>query len=102
LIYLTPASVAIHEKGIIPDVAVEQPDLDFGQPPCGEGRDARQGDRVADRQSRCVGHRRHRPHRMNRQQLVARIVKDTGVSKSLASKIGVDDARDHHEVAQER
>jgi carboxyl-terminal processing protease len=33
LIYLTPASVAIHEKGIIPDVAVEQPDLDFGQPP---------------------------------------------------------------------
>ena len=33
LIYLTPASIAIHEKGLIPDVAVEQPDLDFGQPP---------------------------------------------------------------------
>jgi carboxyl-terminal processing protease len=32
LIYLTPASVAIHEKGLIPDVAVEQPDQDFGQP----------------------------------------------------------------------
>jgi carboxyl-terminal processing protease len=33
LIYLTPASVAIHEKGLVPDVAVEQPDVDFGQPP---------------------------------------------------------------------
>ena len=33
LIYLTPASVAIHEKGLVPDVAVEQPSLDFGQPP---------------------------------------------------------------------
>ena len=32
LIYLTPASVAIHEKGLMPDVAVEQPDIDFGQP----------------------------------------------------------------------
>jgi len=32
LIYLTPASVAIHEKGLMPDVAVEQPDVDFGQP----------------------------------------------------------------------
>jgi carboxyl-terminal processing protease len=30
--YLTPASVAIHEKGLVPDVAVEQPDQDFGQP----------------------------------------------------------------------
>jgi carboxyl-terminal processing protease len=35
--YLTPASVAIHEKGLMPDVAVEQPDLDFGQPaPAGD------------------------------------------------------------------
>ncbi len=33
LIYMTPASVAIHEKGLVPDVAVEQPDVDFGQPP---------------------------------------------------------------------
>jgi carboxyl-terminal processing protease len=33
LIYLTPASVAIHEKGLVPDVAVQQPDVDFGQPP---------------------------------------------------------------------
>lgn len=32
LIYLTPSSVAIHEKGVIPDLAVEQPDIDFGQP----------------------------------------------------------------------
>ncbi len=32
LLYLTPASVAIHEKGLTPDVAVEQPELDFGQP----------------------------------------------------------------------
>jgi carboxyl-terminal processing protease len=33
LIYLTPTAVAIHEKGLVPDVAVEQPDIDFGQPP---------------------------------------------------------------------
>ena len=33
LVYLTPASVAIHEKGLVPDVAVEQPDVEFGQPP---------------------------------------------------------------------
>ena len=33
LIYLTPAAVAIHEKGLVPDVAVEQPEIDFGQPP---------------------------------------------------------------------
>ena len=32
LIYLGPDSVAIHEKGLVPDVAVEQPDQDFGQP----------------------------------------------------------------------
>ena len=32
MIYLTPASVAIHEKGLAPDIAVEQPDVDFGQP----------------------------------------------------------------------
>jgi len=32
LVYLTPGSVAIHEKGLAPDIAVEQPDLDFGQP----------------------------------------------------------------------
>lgn len=33
LIYLTPAGAAIHEKGLVPDVAVEQPDVEFGQPP---------------------------------------------------------------------
>lgn len=33
LIYMTPASVAIHEKGLIPDVPVEQPDVEFGQAP---------------------------------------------------------------------
>ena len=33
LVYLTPASVAIHEKGLTPDVPVEQPDLEFGQAP---------------------------------------------------------------------
>ncbi|MDP2052769.1 MAG: S41 family peptidase, partial [Acidobacteriota bacterium] len=31
LVYLTPASVAIHEKGLPPDVPVEQPDIEFGQ-----------------------------------------------------------------------
>jgi carboxyl-terminal processing protease len=32
LIYLGPGGGAIHEKGLAPDVAVEQPDVDFGQP----------------------------------------------------------------------
>ena len=28
--YLTPASEAIHEKGLTPDLEVEQPDVEFG------------------------------------------------------------------------
>lgn len=32
LLYLAPGGGAIHEKGLTPDVAVEQPDVDFGQP----------------------------------------------------------------------
>jgi carboxyl-terminal processing protease len=32
LLYLTPAATVINEKGLTPDVAVEQPDLDFGDP----------------------------------------------------------------------
>ena len=31
--YLTPTSVAIHEKGLTPDVAVDEPDVDFGADP---------------------------------------------------------------------
>jgi carboxyl-terminal processing protease len=33
LLYLAPGGGAIHEKGLTPDVAVESPDVDFGQPP---------------------------------------------------------------------
>jgi carboxyl-terminal processing protease len=33
LIYMTPAGVAIHEKGLMPEVAIAQPDVDFGQVP---------------------------------------------------------------------
>lgn len=33
LLYLGPGGSAIHEKGLIPEIAVEQPDVDFGQPP---------------------------------------------------------------------
>jgi carboxyl-terminal processing protease len=32
LFYLTPSEAVINEKGLMPDVAVEQPDVDFGQP----------------------------------------------------------------------
>jgi carboxyl-terminal processing protease len=32
LLYLTPGGVAIHEKGLVPEIGVEQPDVDFGQP----------------------------------------------------------------------
>jgi carboxyl-terminal processing protease len=32
LFYLTPTEAVINEKGLPPDVAVEQPDVDFGQP----------------------------------------------------------------------
>ena len=35
--YLTPASEPIHEKGLKPDVEVEQPDVEFGmEPPAGD------------------------------------------------------------------
>jgi carboxyl-terminal processing protease len=35
--YLSPSSEAIHEKGLTPDVAVEQPDVEFGgDPPAGD------------------------------------------------------------------
>ncbi len=30
--YLTPAGTAIHERGLQPDVAVPQPDVEFGTP----------------------------------------------------------------------
>jgi carboxyl-terminal processing protease len=32
LFYLTPTDAVINEKGLTPDVAVEQPDVEFGQP----------------------------------------------------------------------
>ena len=32
LLYLTPSEAVINEKGLTPDVVVEQPDTDFGQP----------------------------------------------------------------------
>ena len=32
LFYLTPSEAVINEKGLMPDVAVEQPDIEFGQP----------------------------------------------------------------------
>jgi carboxyl-terminal processing protease len=31
--YLTPASEPIHEKGLVPDVEVEQPEVEFGSEP---------------------------------------------------------------------
>ena len=33
LIYLGPGGGSIHEKGVNPDIAVEQPEVEFGQPP---------------------------------------------------------------------
>ena len=41
-----PAS-PIHEKGLLPDVGVEQPDVEFGSRHAAKDRHARQGDRVA-------------------------------------------------------
>jgi carboxyl-terminal processing protease len=32
LLYLTPSEAVIHEKGLTPDVAVDQPDVEFGDP----------------------------------------------------------------------
>ena len=32
LLYLTPSEAVINEKGLTPDVAIEQPDVEFGQP----------------------------------------------------------------------
>ena len=31
--YLTPAGTPLHEKGLEPTVAVDEPDVEFGQPP---------------------------------------------------------------------
>ncbi|MGH9384030.1 MAG: S41 family peptidase [Vicinamibacterales bacterium] len=31
LVYLTPVGAVIHEKGLVPDIAVEQPTVEFGQ-----------------------------------------------------------------------
>jgi carboxyl-terminal processing protease len=37
MLYLTPSSEPIHEKGLAPDVPVDQPDVEFGaQPPPGD------------------------------------------------------------------
>jgi carboxyl-terminal processing protease len=37
VLYLTPSSEPIHEKGLLPDVAVDRPDVGFGaQPPAGD------------------------------------------------------------------
>jgi carboxyl-terminal processing protease len=37
VLYLTPSSEPIHEKGLLPDVAVDRPDVEFGaQPPAGD------------------------------------------------------------------
>jgi carboxyl-terminal processing protease len=33
LLYLTPSGATIHEKGLTPDVVVEQPDIEFGAAP---------------------------------------------------------------------
>jgi carboxyl-terminal processing protease len=32
LLYLTPSEAVINEKGLTPDIAVDQPDVEFGQP----------------------------------------------------------------------
>jgi C-terminal processing protease CtpA/Prc len=42
--YLTPASAGIHERGLAPDVEVEQPDVEFGAATANERRHARQSD----------------------------------------------------------
>ena len=34
--YLTPAGNPIHDRGLQPDVAIEQPDVDFGAAPPSE------------------------------------------------------------------
>ena len=78
LIYLTPASVAIHEKGLVPDVAVEQPEIDFGQPPLMKDATLDKAIEIAYGQSCGL---------MNKQDLIARIVKDAGVSKRVAAKM---------------
>ncbi|MFO7691552.1 MAG: S41 family peptidase [Vicinamibacterales bacterium] len=48
--YLTPAGVAIHERGLQPDVAVAQPDVEFGLP-------AADGDRTLEKAVERLGSR---------------------------------------------
>jgi carboxyl-terminal processing protease len=50
--YLTPAGNPIHERGLQPDVAVEQPDLDFGvEPPAADATLDKAVERLRSRMS---------------------------------------------------
>ncbi len=50
--YLSPSSDAIHEKGLTPDVAVDQPDVEFGsEPPAGDPTLDRALERLADKKA---------------------------------------------------
>ena len=49
--YLTPKSVDIHEKGLLPDVEVEAPEIEFGA-------DAPAGDRALERALQYLAERR--------------------------------------------
>jgi carboxyl-terminal processing protease len=50
--YLTPSNEAIHERGLIPDVPVEQPDVEFGiEPPPGDPTLDKALERLAERKA---------------------------------------------------
>jgi carboxyl-terminal processing protease len=50
--YLTPKNSAIHERGLAPDVEVEQPEVDFGaEPPPGDATLDKAISRLADKKA---------------------------------------------------
>ena len=50
--YLTPSNEAIHERGLIPDVPVDQPDVEFGiEPPPGDPTLDKALERLAERKA---------------------------------------------------
>ena len=50
VVYLTPSSAGIHERGLAPDIAVRQPDVEFGAtPPAGDATLDRAVEHLAER-----------------------------------------------------
>ena len=122
--YLTVPGEPIHERGVQPDVVVEQPDVEFGATPPlvmppwsgpsnafapGPGRRLRHLTPRTDSRITAHGAGERGTHvasapeedSMNKQDLIAKIVKDTGSTKTAAGRDARLAARRHRQGAEE-